>query len=64
MAHAQEIFEKAGAIKTVDEIVPRNQLRGTFKIQAANGVIEVYFTLTPENDPKVQDLDISFEAKE
>lgn len=64
MAHAKGIFEKVGAIKTVDEIVPRNQLRGTFKIQTENGVIEVYFTLTPENDPKVQDLDISFEAKE
>lgn len=64
MAHAQAIFEKAGAIKTVDEIVPRNQLRGTFKIQAENGVIEVYFTLTPEKDPRVQDLHLSFEAKD
>lgn len=64
MAHAQDIFEKAGAINTVDEMVPSNQLRGTFKIQAENGVIEVYFTLTPENDPKVQKLDLSFEAKD
>lgn len=64
MAHAKDIFEKAGAIKTVDEMVPRNQLRGRFKIQAANGVIEVYFTLTPENEPKVQDLRISFQEKE
>lgn len=64
MTHVQEVFEKAGDIIKVDTIVPRNQLRGSFKIQAAQGSIEVYFTLTPEKIPKVQDLYVSFKPKE
>ncbi|MGB5497316.1 MAG: serine hydrolase, partial [Maribacter sp.] len=64
MTHVQEVFEKAGEIIKVETIVPRNQLRGSFKIQAAQGSIEVYFTLTPEKIPKVQDLYVSFDPKE
>jgi hypothetical protein len=48
----------------MDEIKPENQLRGTFKLRAAHGVIEVYFTLTPEKDPKVQDLEVTFQPAE
>jgi len=64
MTHVQEVFEKAGEIIKVDTIVPWNQLRGRFKIQAAQGKIDVYFTLTPEKIPKVQDLYVSFKPKE
>lgn len=61
MADVQEIFEKAGKIKEVDEIDPWNQLRGEFKIIAENGAVIVYFALNPEQNPKVQDLYITFE---
>lgn len=64
MTHAHEVFEKAGEIIEVETILPENQLRGTFKIQAANGSIDVYFTLTPEKNSKVQDLSVSFDPKE
>jgi len=61
MAHVQTIFEKAGKIKGVDKIESWNQLRGTFKMHAKHGIIEVYFDLNPEINPKVQDLYITFE---
>ncbi len=64
IAHVHKIFEKAGKIKEVDTIKPWNQLRGTFKIHAENGVIEVYFALNPEKNPTVQDLYITFEQNQ
>lgn len=63
MTRVQEVFKKAGEITKMETIVPENQLRGSFKVQAANGSIDVYFTLTPEKVPKVQDLDVSFHPK-
>ncbi len=60
----QEILKKAGNIIKVYEIKPRNQLRGSFDIQAEKGIISVFFTLTPEKNPKVQRLDIKFESIE
>lgn len=62
--HVQELFEKAGKIREVDKIEPWNQLRGTFKIHAENGVIEVYFALNPEKNSRVQDLYITFEQNQ
>jgi CubicO group peptidase (beta-lactamase class C family) len=56
-------FAQAGAIQQIETITPYNQLRGRFDIQAENGVIHVFFTLTPEKEPKVQQLDVRFEYK-
>ena len=64
MKQFKEIFKKAGEIKRIDRIVPWNQLRGVYKVHAENGVIQVYFSLTPEKNPKVQDLYVSFEPNE
>jgi len=58
-AEIEEILSKAGEILLVEEIIPLNQLRGEFKIIAENGSINVFFTLTPEKDPKVQALYVS-----
>ena len=58
----QEILDKAGAIKSVQKLSPRNQLRGDFKIECENGDITVFFTLTPEKKPMVQRLDVSFKS--
>jgi len=30
-------------------------------MEAENGVVRVFYTLTPEKNPKVQQLDISFQ---
>ena len=56
----QAVFDQAGAIINVEDIVPRNQLRGDFMIQCEQGNIKVFFTLTPEKNPMVQKLDVSF----
>ena len=61
VAEMQELIKKAGPIKSIDDIEPYNQLRGSFKIQAENGVVNVFFTLSPEKNPKVQRLDLSLE---
>jgi CubicO group peptidase (beta-lactamase class C family) len=60
MSQAKQIFAEAGAIVKVDDLTPLNQLRGRFNVQTENGVISMFFTLTPEKEPKVQRLDMSF----
>lgn len=64
VSEIQEVLNKAGAIQTINEVEPDNQLRGSFNIEAENGVINIFFTLTPEKQPKVQQLDIAFEPSE
>jgi len=64
MAEAKEIFDKAGTVLSTSEIKPENQLRGSFSIKAENGVINVFFTLTPEKEAKLQQLNVSFESEE
>jgi hypothetical protein len=59
----QEVLDKAGTIKNIQKLSPRNQLRGDFKIQCENGEIIIFFTLTPEKIPTVQKLEVSFKTK-
>ncbi|MBC2838304.1 serine hydrolase [Robiginitalea sp. SC105] len=63
-ASIQEALDQAGEIASVSAVEPDNQLRGTFHLEAANGRVVVFFTLTPEKDPKVQQLDVRFEPGE
>jgi hypothetical protein len=37
---------------------PENLLRGTFTIQGDKGALEVFFTLTPETKPLIQQLEV------
>jgi CubicO group peptidase (beta-lactamase class C family) len=55
-ARSKELFQRSGRIKSVREIVPENQLRGTFVIEGEKGKIQVFFTLTPEKNPLIQQL--------
>jgi hypothetical protein len=55
---AVEIFEKAGAIKKINEVVPENQLRGYFIVEGAKANIQISFTLTPENPALIQEYHI------
>ncbi len=57
---AEETLAKAGAIKSVGEIVPENQLRGTFPLNGEHGRVDVFFTLTPEKDARLQELRLTF----
>lgn len=58
----KEIMSETGAIQKVQDLMPLNQLRGDFEVQTENGVLDIFFTLSPEAVPKVQRLYVSFEA--
>jgi CubicO group peptidase (beta-lactamase class C family) len=49
------LFEKAGKIISVKAMKPENQLRGSFIIEGEKTDIEIYFTLSPENPPLIQE---------
>ncbi len=51
---AKEKLEPLGKITAISAVEPENQLRGEFLLTGENGKAQVYFTLTPERDPKVQ----------
>lgn len=55
---SRALFEKAGKIETVDAPVPENQLRGTVVLHGTQADLDVFFTLTPENPPRIQELRI------
>jgi len=48
------LFNKAGKILRVEEIVPDNQLRGTFRLVGEKADLQVRFTLSPENPALIQ----------
>ena len=58
------LFDKAGNIKNIRKMEPENQLRGSFILEGEKGNILIYFTLTPENPPLIQQLNVRFLAKE
>ncbi|MBK9564718.1 MAG: hypothetical protein IPO37_05890 [Saprospiraceae bacterium] len=57
--HSQELYLKIGKIKKVHDLVPENNLRGSFIIEGAKGSLQVYFTLSPENPPLIQDYQLT-----
>jgi CubicO group peptidase (beta-lactamase class C family) len=60
---SRETLAKLGPVRSVGEIVPENQLRGTFPIHGDRGRVDVFFTLTPEREPRVQELKLTFVAR-
>jgi CubicO group peptidase (beta-lactamase class C family) len=54
--HSRTLFEQAGDIQGVRELVPENQLRGSFVIDGSDTDILVFFTLSPERVPLIQQL--------
>ncbi len=61
---AKELFAKAGSIISVKEMKAQNQLRGSFIIEGEKINMEVYFTLSPENPPLIQEYHIKELKKE
>lgn len=55
---ARTIFESAGRILSVEDIIPQNQLRGQFTIRGEKADIQIFFTLTPENPSRIQEYRI------
>ena len=62
--HARDLYAKAGKIISVKEIKPENQLRGSFILEGEKTNIEIYFTLSPENPPLIQEYHIREIPKE
>ena len=56
--HATDLYNKAGKIISISALKPENQLRGTFIIEGQKINMEVYFTLSPENPPLIQEYHI------
>jgi CubicO group peptidase (beta-lactamase class C family) len=54
MQEAEGLLLLAGKILSVGAVIPENQLRGSFIIEGSNRDLKVYFTLTPEAEPRVQ----------
>jgi CubicO group peptidase (beta-lactamase class C family) len=61
---AAALFARAGEIKAVHQMVAENNLRGTFVLEGANASLEVFFTLTPENPPLIQEFHLRELKKE
>jgi CubicO group peptidase (beta-lactamase class C family) len=58
-ARSQGLYAGAGQIVGIGEMRAVNQLRGSFVIEGLERSIEVFFTLTPEKDPLIQQVRMS-----
>lgn len=52
----RRLYEAAGEIVRVGAIEPLNQLRGSFALEGERKNVEVFFTLTPEKEPLIQQV--------
>lgn len=55
---AEVIFNNAGKILKINEIVPENNLRGAFVLEGEKSNVEISFTLSPENPALIQEYNI------
>jgi CubicO group peptidase (beta-lactamase class C family) len=55
---AMDIFKAAGKIKSIKPVEAENQLRGSFVMEGEHDDIQIYFTLSPENPPLIQEYHI------
>ena len=58
-----KILDESGKVISVKKLIPEDQLRGTFVIEGEKKNIEVFFTLTPEQTPLIQQLDLTIQEK-
>lgn len=63
IAHARAQLAPIGKVVSVGPVKAENQLRGTFALIGEKGTVDVFFTLTPEREPKVQQIDIKAPPK-
>jgi CubicO group peptidase (beta-lactamase class C family) len=61
--NAEMLYKKAGKILRVREIRPENELRGSFLLEGENTDLVIFFTLTPENPPLIQEYSIKEKTK-
>lgn len=54
-AEAKQLFEKAGAIKSIGKMIAENQLRGYCILEGSKQNLKLSFTLSPENPALIQE---------
>lgn len=50
----EELIRASGEIRGTGPLVAINQLRGTFVLRGEKANIRIFFTLSPETDPRIQ----------
>jgi len=60
MAETRDLLKRAGEIISMGPLDPENQLRGSFILEGTQGRVRIYFTLSPEAEPRVQWLSLEF----
>lgn len=63
MKQSTETLERAGKIISVGPMIAENQLRGSFMLHGEGGDVRIFFTLTPEQSPKIQELQMALKLK-
>lgn len=58
IAQARETLAPIGKVRSVGPITAENALRGSFPLVGERGTVKVRFTLTPEREPKLQELEL------
>lgn len=61
---SKETLAQIGEVISYEPMMAENQLRGYFIVNGKKGKLKVYFTLTPEPDPKVQELHLDLVVDE
>lgn len=59
VTHAREKLDPIGKITSVGPLKAENRLRGSFALVGERGAVDVKFTLTPEREPKVQEIELT-----
>lgn len=62
-AATQKLFDEMGSILSAGELHPENQLRGSFLLVGEKKNLRVFFTLTPEPQALIQQLDLDLMDK-
>ena len=63
LLHHQKIMDEAGTVLSYGPMVAQNQLRGYLIAVGEKKNVRVYFTLSPEANPKIQQLDLEIQEK-
>ena len=63
LLHHQKIMDEAGAVLSYGPMVAQNQLRGYLIAVGEKKNVRIYFTLSPEANPKIQQLDLEIQEK-
>jgi len=58
MNDARELLSQLGEIVATGPVIPENQLRGSFLLEGKEQKLRVYFTLSPEAEPRLQWLSL------